>query len=148
MYVNTILQWGNIERRHPIRPTKNQSVDWHAGTKNKKELQAFLCIINYLEKFSPGTADVYNPLWKLTSSKVAWTWNMLYQQLFAKAKSLIKESVCMKFYNDTKPLYLETDALELAWEQHCYSCMKAQCVRRTWHQITQSFAPLCLLVNI
>ena len=31
-------------------------------------------------------------------------------KLFAKAKALIKVDVCMKFYNDTKLLYLETDA--------------------------------------
>ena len=78
--------------------------------KNKKELQAFLGIINYLGKFSPGTADVYDPLHKLTSSKVSWTWNASYQELFAKAESLIKADMCMKFYDDTKPLYLETDA--------------------------------------
>ena len=35
---------------------------------------------------------------------------MLYQQLFEKAKSLIKADICMKFYDDTKPFYLETDA--------------------------------------
>ena len=34
----------------------------------------------------------------------------MYQQLFSKAKSLIKADVCMKFYDDTEPLYLETDA--------------------------------------
>ena len=77
--------------------------------KNKRELQAFLGIINYLGKFSPGMAEVCEPLRKLTSSKTTWTWNASYQQLFAKAKSLIKADVCMKFYNDTKLLYLETD---------------------------------------
>ena len=41
---------------------------------------------------------------------MTWTWNASYQQLFAKAKSLIKVDVCMKFYSDTKLLYLETDA--------------------------------------
>ena len=40
----------------------------------------------------------------------AWTWNASYQSLFAKAKLLIKADVCMKFYDDSKPLYLETDA--------------------------------------
>ena len=30
--------------------------------------------------------------------------------MFAKAKSLIKADLCMKFYDDTKPLYLETGA--------------------------------------
>ena len=44
------------------------------------------------------------------SSKTVWTWNVLYQVLYDKMKSLIKDDVCMKFYNETKPLYLETDA--------------------------------------
>ena len=36
-------------------------------------------------------------------------WNASYQQLFNKAKSLIKAEMCMKFYDVTKLLYLETD---------------------------------------
>ena len=44
------------------------------------------------------------------SSKATWTWNASYQQLFHKAKSLIKLEMCMKFYDNTKLLYLETDA--------------------------------------
>ena len=80
------------------------------GPNNKKELQAFLGIIYYLGKFSPGIANVCDPLCKLTSSKVIWTWNVSYQALFNKAKLLIKVDMCMKFYDDTKPLYLETDA--------------------------------------
>ena len=78
--------------------------------KNKRELQAFLDIINYLGKFSPGMVEICEPLQKLTSSKATWTWNASYQQQFAEVKSLIKVDICMKFYNDTKPLYLETDA--------------------------------------
>ena len=54
--------------------------------KNKKELHAFLGILNYLGKFTPGTTDVCDPLHNLISSKVAWTWNTSYQELFAKAK--------------------------------------------------------------
>ena len=78
--------------------------------KTKKELQAFLGIINYLNKFSPGTLEVCKPCRKLTSSKKTWTWNASYQQLFNKAKSLIKAEMCMKFYDDTKLLYLKTNA--------------------------------------
>ena len=77
--------------------------------KNKWGLQSFLSIINYLGKFSPGTAEVCEALRKLTSTRVAWTWNVSYQQMFNRAKSLIKAEVCMKFYDDAKPLYLGTD---------------------------------------
>ena len=78
---------------------------------NKTDLQAFLGIINYLGKFSQGTADVCDPLYKLMSSKVIWTWKASFLALFNKAKLLIKSDMCMKFYDDTKLLYLETDAL-------------------------------------
>ena len=77
--------------------------------KNKQELHSLLGIINYLGKFSPGTAEVCEPLRKLTSTRVAWTWNASYQHMLNKAKSLIKAEVCMKFYY-IKLLYLETDA--------------------------------------
>ena len=41
---------------------------------------------------------------------MTWTWNTSYQLLFIKAKLLIKSNMCMKFYDDTKPLFLKTDA--------------------------------------
>ena len=72
--------------------------------KMKIELQAFLGIINYLGKFSPSTADICESLRKLTSAKTGWTWNATYQEIFDKARSIIKEDACMKFYNETKPL--------------------------------------------
>ena len=54
----------------------------------------------------------------------------MYQQLFDKAKSIMKADVSMKFYDDAKPLYLETDAsgvsLGAALLQLCYNtvCQK------------------------
>ena len=30
--------------------------------------------------------------------------------MFNKAKEIVKEDACMKFYDETKPLYIETDA--------------------------------------
>ena len=77
---------------------------------NKREHQAFLGIIKYLSKFSPGTPVVCNPLQKLTSSKTTWTCNASYQLLFVKAKLPIKFNMCMKFYDDTKPFYIKTEA--------------------------------------
>ena len=90
-------------------PQKFRALTEMPAPKNKGELQSFLGVIDYLGKFSPGTADVCDPLQKLTSSRMMWMWNASYQQLFDKAKSLIKAEVCMKFYDDTKPLYLKTD---------------------------------------
>ena len=78
--------------------------------KTKRELQAFLRIFNYLGKFSPSTADTCESLRKLTSTKTEWTWNATYQKMFNKAKSILKEDEYIKFYDEMKPLYIETDA--------------------------------------
>ena len=108
-------QFGEVVSRQGVQadPQKVKALTEMPAPKNKKELQSFLGVINYLGKFSPGTAEVGNPLQNLTSSRMLWTWNASYQQLFNRAKSLIKVETCMKFYDDTKPLYLETDASDV-----------------------------------
>ena len=56
--------------------------------KVKKELQAFLEILNYLSKFSPATAEECEPLCRVTYVKNEWTWNITYQNLSDVAKAL------------------------------------------------------------
>ena len=52
-----------------------------------------------------------------TSAKTDWTWNSMYQELYEKQKAIIKDDVCMKFYNEKELPYLETDALGVALGQ-------------------------------
>ena len=47
------------------------------------------------------------------SAKAEWSWNVLYQGLYDKAKRLIKRETYMKFYDASKPLYIETDASDV-----------------------------------
>ena len=78
--------------------------------KTKKELQAFLRIIHYLDKFSPSTAGHLQITKKTHVSQTERTCNATYQKFFMKAKVIIKEEECMKSYDKTKPLYIEIDA--------------------------------------
>ena len=43
----------------------------------------------------------------LTSSKTEWTWNTPYLKLFDNAKLIIKSDACIKFHDETQPLYLK-----------------------------------------
>ena len=70
MHLYPFLLGGDIRERGTIRPTKIKALTDMPVPNNKEELQAFLGITNYLGQFSPGTADVCDPLCKLTSSKV------------------------------------------------------------------------------
>ena len=55
--------FGKVISREGIQPDpqKIKALTDMLAPKNKKELQAFLGIINYLGKFSPDTADVCDP---------------------------------------------------------------------------------------
>ena len=59
------------------------------------------------------TVEICEPLWRLTSIKAVLTWNRTYQEIYKRAKSLVKEYTCMKYYDVRMPLYLETDASEV-----------------------------------
>ena len=89
--------FGEVILRRGVQPDpqKIKALMDMPAPNNKKELQVFLGIINYLGKFSPGTADVCDPHHKLTLSKVTWTWIASYHSLFNKAKLLIKSDTCV-----------------------------------------------------
>ena len=59
--------------------------------KKKRELQSFVGILNHQSKFSPMTAEVFKPLWKMTLVKVNWTGNGMCQDLYDKVKNMVKK---------------------------------------------------------
>ena len=96
-------------------------LSWHSYRKLKilmdmpsfictKELQSLQGMIKYLSKFLPATAEVFQLLRKLASVKADWSWDGTYYDLYDKAKRLITMDACMKFYDTSKPFYIETDA--------------------------------------
>ena len=62
MYIHTILWQSSIKGRHPTDPQRIKALTDMPVPNNKRELWVFLCIISYLGKFSPGTAEVCDPL--------------------------------------------------------------------------------------
>ena len=74
----------------------------------KKELQSILGIVKYLIKFSLVSAEMFQPLPKLTSLKTDWKWNRMHHNLYEKGKASEKHA-CMKVCDAARPLYLEVD---------------------------------------
>ena len=127
--------FGEVVSRHGVQPDpqKVRALTEMLVPKTKKELQAFLGVINYLNIFSPGTLEVRELLRKLMSSKATWTWNASYQQLFDKAKSLIKVEMCMKSMMTLNHSISRQMHLASAWEQHYYYLGTMQTAQKTLH---------------
>ena len=87
--------FGKIISRHRVSPDlpNFKALTNMLTPKIKRKLHSFLGIVNYLSKFSSMTAEVCEQLWRLTSVNVVWTWNRLYQKIYERAKSLVKEDV-------------------------------------------------------
>ena len=67
--------------------------------------------MKYLAKYSSSTAEVYEPVRKLTSPKNKWTWNNIYHKLYKRAKIITKNNATKAFPNEKDQLYTETYAL-------------------------------------
>ena len=99
-------------RYHSLgRPQEATCTNRNAHLTNKKR------IINLFRIFGGELLAINcRDMWtikKKISTKCKWTWNDMYQNLYDRAKNIIKENVTMTFYNERKELYQETDALGL-----------------------------------
>ena len=87
---------------------------------NKKLLQAFIGIVNYLGKFCPKLASVAAPLTDLQGSTTVWRWTDMHTKSFEECKALINSNEVINpiNYESTDPIYLITDASDIgvgAW---------------------------------
>ena len=63
--------------------------------------------MSYSSKYFPVTAEICELLIRIILAKVDWILNKTYDELSNKGKALIRKDTCMKYYNESEPLYLE-----------------------------------------
>ena len=68
--------------------------------------------INYLAKFLPSLSVVSEPIRQLTKKDVAFVWDQVHDQAFAKLKELVSQPPLLKYYEPEKELVIQCDASE------------------------------------
>ena len=91
-------------------PAKLAAITGLQKPMNKKEMQSFLGMINYISKYSPEVAQVCKPLRELISVKSDFKWHKHHTEAFENAKKLVSKDCCLRFYDSELPLYMEMDA--------------------------------------
>lgn len=76
----------------------------------KPELQAFLGLLAFYDRFLKNRATVATDLYKLLQKNVPWLWKDSHKEAFRKLKQLVKESTVLAHYDENKPLLLSCDA--------------------------------------
>lgn len=103
---------GHIFSESGIRPDpeKINTINKMESPKNKKELQRFMGMVNYVGKFVQGLSCRNQPLRELLQKTVAWHWNEKHEQCFQDLKCMLTKAPFLKYFDVTKPVTLSVDA--------------------------------------
>ena len=77
---------------------------------NKKELQSFIGMVNYLSKFTPRLSELAECLCNLIRVTVPFQWGPEHTEAFTSIKQEIIQAPVLKYYDTKKPTVLQTDA--------------------------------------
>ena len=77
---------------------------------NKKELQSFIGMVNYLSKFTPRLSELAEYLHDLIHINVPFQWGPEHTEAFTSIKQEIIQALVLKYYDPKKPTVLQTDA--------------------------------------
>ena len=81
VYKHTILCGGTIMTKGELGSKRGAGAEGHAPHKCKNKMQSLPNVVKYLSKYSPMTAEICKTIQKLTSVKMEWLWNDMYQDL-------------------------------------------------------------------
>ena len=87
--------------------------DWPTP-RNRKEVQCFIGLANYLRKFIEGFSKMALPLNSLLKKGAPFEWNKITQQAFENLKKAISSAPVLMHVDQTRPIWIETDASDFA----------------------------------
>ncbi|XP_061729319.1 uncharacterized protein K02A2.6-like [Cydia pomonella] len=96
---------------HPA-PSKVEAIINTPEPQNVHELQAFLGLYNFYERFIPHKATMLEPLHRLLDKTQAWKWTVIEQTAFEKAKHFLSFDMTLVHYDLNKRLLLTCDSSE------------------------------------
>ncbi|XP_047986521.1 uncharacterized protein K02A2.6-like [Leguminivora glycinivorella] len=94
---------------HPCEE-KIREIEKTPAPRNVKELQAFLGLINFYDRFLPHKASISEPLYRLLDKDATWKWGKSQQDSFEKLRKMISSSDTLVHYDIKKKLILSCDA--------------------------------------
>ena len=103
---------GHILTKDGLKPDtrKTEAITEMPTPRNREELQRFLGMLTYLNKFIPNLSQVASPLRTLLEKSVEWHWHNEQEQSFKTLKKLVIEAPVLKYFDPHKPTKLSVDA--------------------------------------
>ena len=130
-----------------VDPEKVKVVQNMKEPQNKKDLQQFLGMVNYLMKWIPNCATKTAPLRHLLLEKNAWVWETQQQEAFDKLKAELTSAPVLQYFDPNLPVKVSSDAssygvgfvllqlIKQEWKPVAYGSRSLTENERNWAQI-------------
>ena len=109
---DSIPFFSHVLTKDGIQPDESKVkliLDWPIP-ENQKELQQFTGLVNYLSKFLAFLSDLHAPLQLLLKKDSEFIWTNTHTIAFNCLKEHVSNDVKLRFFDFSKPLYIEVDA--------------------------------------
>ena len=77
---------------------------------NLQDLQSFLGLVNYLNRFSPALTDLTVPLRALCKKDTLFTWESSQEAAFEAIKKEITSAPVLAYFDQSKTSTIQSDA--------------------------------------
>ena len=77
---------------------------------NKKQVQSFIGMVNYLSKFPARFSEIAESISELAKDKVPFNWSPEHQSAFTQMKTEIACAPILAYYKPEKQTVLQTNA--------------------------------------
>lgn len=83
--------------------------------KNRKDLQKFLGVVNYVRQFVPNMAEITAPLRELLKNNTIFAWNEGHSKAVNRLKDIIVSENILKPFNTEEEITVQTDRRISKW---------------------------------
>jgi len=103
-----------LENKVAIDPVKVAGVhDWPT-LENQTDMQAFIGFVNFYHRFIQDFSTIAKPLFDLTCSDKAWSWDTKEQEAFECLKMAVTTALVLVSPQDSEPFRIEADSSDFA----------------------------------
>lgn len=87
-----------------------ETIKSYPRPQDRKELQRFIGMVNYLSRFIPNMSSNFAVLRRLISDKEPWVWTDKEEEEFVRVKSLVADTRSLQYYDVNQRFIIECDA--------------------------------------
>lgn len=78
--------------------------------RNKKELQMYLGMVNFMRNHIPALSQLITPMRELLKNNVEFQWSGEQEKAFKQIKTIISQTISLSQFNFEKPITIQADA--------------------------------------